>query len=153
MFGFDAIAKLIELAENLDERHGRNFAATKKSDNPRARRPNTKEQVVVQKEFKNKQLELEMVAELDYTPGTCGRTYRMVVLHKQVSVTQGQRKLIDDSPFFFYITNASSTEMSAEDIVLAANKRVIRKPSSARESSWVRSPPHCTPRSATVPIW
>jgi hypothetical protein len=47
----------------------------------------------------------------------------MIVLRKQVSVTKGQRKLIDDSPFFFYITNVSSTEKSAEEIVLAANKR------------------------------
>jgi hypothetical protein len=47
----------------------------------------------------------------------------MIVFHKQVSVTKGQRKLIDDSPFFFYITNVSSTEKSAEEIVLEANKR------------------------------
>ena len=38
-------------------------------------------------------------------PSACGRTYRMVVLRKQVKVMQGQKKLFDDSPYFFYITN------------------------------------------------
>jgi hypothetical protein len=47
----------------------------------------------------------------------------MIVLHKQVSVTKGQRKLIDDSPYFFYITNVSQAEKSADEIVLESNKR------------------------------
>ena len=79
--------------------------------------------MVVEKEYTNKRLEKEFVAEFAYSPGECDQTYRMIVLRKQVSVTKGQRKLIDDSPFFFYITNVSSTEKSAEEIVLAANKR------------------------------
>ena len=124
VFGFDAIPKLVEMAENLDKTTWKQLHRKQRtSDKPRARRPNTKEQVVVEKEYTNKRLEKEFVAEFVYSPGECDQTYRMIVLHKQVSVTKGQRKLIDDSPFFFYITNVSSTEKSAEEIVLAANKR------------------------------
>ncbi len=124
VFGFDAIPKLVEMAENLDKTTWKQLHRKQRtSDKPRARRPNTKEQVVVEKEYTNKRLEKEFVAEFAYSPGECDQTYRMIVLHKQVSVTKGQRKLIDDSPFFFYITNVSSTEKSAEEIVLAANKR------------------------------
>ena len=124
VFGFDAIPKLVEMAENLDKTVWKQLHRKQRtSEKPRARRPNTKEQVVIEKEYKNKRLEKEFVAEFAYSPGECEQTYRMIVLHKQVSVTKGQRKLIDDSPFFFYITNVSSTEKSAEEIVLAANKR------------------------------
>ena len=78
---------------------------------------------MVEKEYKNKRLENKFVAEFPYPPGDCEHTYRMIVLRKQVSVTQGQRKLIDDSPFFFYITNVSSSEDTVEEIVFEANKR------------------------------
>jgi hypothetical protein len=47
----------------------------------------------------------------------------MVVLRKQVAVTQGDRKLFDDSPYFFYITNITAKELTAEDIVRQANQR------------------------------
>ncbi len=124
VFGFDAIPKLVEMAENLEKTAWKQLHREQRtSDKPRDRHPNTKEQVVVEKEYKNKRLEKEFVAEFAYSPGECDQTYRMIVLHKQVSVTKGQPKLIDDSPFFFYITNVSSTEKSAEEIVLAANKR------------------------------
>jgi hypothetical protein len=63
------------------------------------------------------------VAEFDYSPGTCKRTYRMDVLRKQVAVMKGEQKLIDDSPYFFYITNISGSEMTVEEIVGESNKR------------------------------
>ena len=57
---------------------------------------------MVEKEYTNKLLEKEFVAEFDYSPGKCKRTYRMVVLRKQVAVTKGEQKLFDDSPCFFF---------------------------------------------------
>ena len=120
VFGFDAIPKLVELAESLGESawkelHRKQRTATKR----RARRPNFKEQVVVAKEYTNKRLEKEFVAEFDYSPGLCQHTYRMVVLKKQVAVMKGVRKLFDDSPYFFYITNIRSPEKTAADVVVA----------------------------------
>ena len=124
VFGFDAIPKLVELAENLEKSawkqlHRKQRVAAKR----RARRPNYKEQVVVAKEYTNKRLEQEFVAEFDYQPGACQHTYRMVVLKKQVAVTKGTQKLFDDSPYFFYITNIPGTQLSAADIVGESNKR------------------------------
>jgi hypothetical protein len=124
VFGFDTNAKLVEIAENLDKTVWKQLHRKQRtSENPWTRRPNTKEQVVVEKEYKNKRLEKEFVAEFPYSPGKCDQPYRMIVLHKQVSVTKEQRKLIDDSPYFFYITNVSQAEKSAEEIVLESNKR------------------------------
>ena len=46
----------------------------------------------------------------------------MIVLRKQVAVTQGQLKLFDDSPFFFFITNLPKS-VSPKAVVGQANKR------------------------------
>lgn len=78
---------------------------------------------MVEKEYTNKRLEKEFVAEFDYSPGKCKHTYRMVVLRKQVAVMTGEQKLFDDSPYFFYITNISSSEMTVEEIVGESNQR------------------------------
>lgn len=124
MFGFDAIPKLVEIAENLEESAWKQHHRKKrKTDKPHARRPNFKEQVVVEKEYTDKRLEKEFVVEFDYSPGKCRHTYRMVVLRKQVAVTKGVQKLFDDSPYFFCITNISSNEMTTEEIVYRSNKR------------------------------
>lgn len=124
VFGFDSIPKLEEMAENLPKSAWKQLNRRQRTtDKPRTRRPNTKEQVVVEKEYTNKRLEKEFVAEFDYSPGKCRHTYRMVVLRKQVAVMKGEQKLIDDSPYFFYITNISSSEMAVEEIVGESNKR------------------------------
>ena len=124
IFGYDATKNLIEIAENLDKSHWKELKRkTRATGNPRARRPNTKEQVVVEKSYQNKRLEKEFVAEFSYSPGLCSNTYRMVVLRKEVSVSKGQQKLFDDGPYFFYITNVRKEEQSAEEIVFGANKR------------------------------
>ena len=124
VFGFDAIPKLVDLAESLEESAWKPLHRPQRTtDKPRARRPNTKEQVVVEKEYTNKRLEQEFVAEFDDSPGKCQHTYRMVVLKKQVAVMKGVQKLFDDSPYFFYITNISSTELTTAEIVFESNQR------------------------------
>ena len=87
----------------------------------RGRRENVKEQVVVERGFKNIRLESEDVAEFNYQPGACRQSYRVVVVRKNLSVARGEYVLFDDLRYFFYITNDAST--SAEDIVLLANDR------------------------------
>jgi hypothetical protein len=47
----------------------------------------------------------------------------MVVLKKQVSVSKGQLKLFDESPYFFYITNLSKQTHPSTAIVKQSNKR------------------------------
>ncbi len=78
---------------------------------------------MIEKEYTNKRLEQEFVAEFDYRPTLCGHTYRMVVLRKHIAVTKGQQKLFDDSPYFFYITNIQSEDLATEAIVGESNRR------------------------------
>ncbi len=61
------------------------------------------------------------MAEFRYSPTQCGKTYRMVVVWKDLEVRQGQRKLFDTERCFFYITN--DWESSAAEIVADANGR------------------------------
>jgi Transposase DDE domain group 1 len=127
VFGMDAMPNLVEIAENLPESAWnelkRNKGRVNKSGKTRARRPNYKEQFVVKKKYKNKRLEQEFVAEFDYRPTACRHTYRMVVLRKQVSVSQGQQKLFDESPYFFYITNITPAEAPPPAVVGESNQR------------------------------
>lgn len=127
VFGMDAMPNLVEIAENLPESAWnelkRNKGRVNKSGKTRARRPNDKEQFVVKKKYKNKRLEREFVAEFDYRPTACRHTYRMVVLRKQVSVSKGQLKLFDESPYFFYITNITPAEAPPPAVVGESNQR------------------------------
>ena len=124
VFGMDSMPNLVEIADNLPKSAWQQLRRKPRaSDQPRARRPNTKEQVVVEREYKNKQLEQEFVAEFDYSPGKCRRTYRMVVVRKQIAVSKGQQKLFDDSPYFFYLTNITAKELTAAEIVGQSNQR------------------------------
>ena len=63
----------------------------------------------------------EHVAEFDYQPLKCGRSYRLVVVRKNISVQKGERVLFEDIKYFFYITN--HTDYRAEQIVALANER------------------------------
>jgi hypothetical protein len=127
VFGMDAMPNLVQMAEDLPESAWKELqrpqGRVNKSGKTRARRPNYKEQFVVKKQYKNKRLEQEFVAEFDYRPTACESTYRLVVLRKEVSVSQGQQKLFDDSPYFFYITNVPKSDASSKQVVGESNQR------------------------------
>lgn len=124
VFGMDAKANLVKIADELPESAWNELRRPQPPERKqRARRPNYRQQIVVEKKYTNKQLEQEFVAEFDYSPTHCRHTYRMVVLRKHVAVTKGEQKLFDDSPYFFYITNITSQELSASGIVRQSNKR------------------------------
>jgi len=126
VFGMDAMPNLVEIAENLADSAWKDLKPKPKTVNKtkktRAKRPNFKEQFVVEKKYQNKILEQEFVAEFDYRPTACRHTYRMVVLRKQVKVMKGQQKLFDDSPYFFYITNLPK-KVTPQKVVAEANSR------------------------------
>ena len=127
VFGMDAMPNLERLAENLPDSAWRELTrkprSTRKTPQTRAKRPNSKEQFVIEKKYQNKRLEKEFVAEFDYQPTACSRAYRMIVLKKQVSVSRGQLKLFDESPYFFYITNLPQQTHPPQAIVKQSNKR------------------------------
>jgi hypothetical protein len=129
VMGLDAMPNLVEKAENLDESAwkplSRGCSTASPTSAPRAKRERCKEQIVVAKGYRNKKLVSEQIAEFDYQPGKCDRTYRVIVLRKEVRVTQGQRRLFDEEEpvYFFYITNAARSSKSTRQVVIDANAR------------------------------
>jgi hypothetical protein len=88
---------------------------------PRARPVNVKAATIVEREFTNLRLEAEAVAEFSYQPTACTKPYRMVVVRKNISVEQGEHRLIDQIRYFFYLTNDHETV--ASEVVFLANDR------------------------------
>jgi hypothetical protein len=124
VFGIDAMPNLYELAETLPKtawKRLRRPARHEVKSAPRRRAENVKQRIVAAREFKNIRLVKEHVAEFAYRPTKCRKTYRVVVVWKDLEVTRGQRKLFDDARCFFYITN--DWDSSAEEIVFQANGR------------------------------
>lgn len=126
IFGYDACSNLVRIAMELAaaawdalERRPKYQVKT----TPRTRPENVKERLVREKEWENIRLKCEDVAEFDYRPTACSKTYRMVVVRKNLSVEKGENMLFDDVRFFFYITDISSAEKSKAEIVFEANQR------------------------------
>ncbi len=124
IFGYEAMPNLKALAEDLPasawktlQRPARYTVKTE----PRVRSDNVKEAVVVAREFENRRLRSEQVAEFSYRPTACKKTYRMVVLRKNISVEKGEKLLFDDIVYFFYITK--DLDKTAAEIVFSANDR------------------------------
>jgi len=129
VFGLDAMPNLVEIAENLDESAWKTMRRRRRLKTPRelrrVKRPREREAIVVKNKYLNKKLASEQIAEFDYRPGKCDRTYRVVVLHKEIHLTRGQMRLFDkeEPVYFFYITNASKSEKSTRQVVVDANQR------------------------------
>ena len=124
LFGINAMPNLVTRAENLPESHWKPLHRPAKytvRTEPRQRPENVKERIVKERGYKNVHLQSEQVAEFDYRPTKCRKTYRVVVLRKNVSVEEGQQRLFDEIRYFFYITNDRTH--SAAEIVHLANDR------------------------------
>jgi hypothetical protein len=124
IMGIDAMRILYQQAADIPEsawkllKRGRPNAIQTK---PRARPDNVKQWIVAEREFDNIRLIEEHVAEFDYRPTACSKTYRVVVVRKLLEERQGQGQLFDTYRCFFYITNLRRP--SAQTIVLGANER------------------------------
>jgi len=124
LFGFDATPNLKASADDLPA------AAWQPLPRPpayipqtptRPRPENIKEAIVREREFENRRLCSEEVAEFSYRPSACRQAFRMVVVRKNISVAKGEKLLFDEVRYFFYITNV--VLLSAEQIVWVANNR------------------------------
>jgi hypothetical protein len=123
ILGFDANPKLVGLAEALETRAWTPFERLPKYEiltEPRPKAFRHKEQVVVEREFTNKKLVGEDLAEIEYQPTKCQRKYRVIILRKNISVQKGEQVLFEEVRYFFYITNRKD---KAEKIVGLANGR------------------------------
>jgi hypothetical protein len=124
IFGIDAMPNLVARAEGLPagafaelERPARYTIKTR----PRQARERHKERIVSERGFGTLKLVGEEVAEFEYRPVACKKTYRVVVLRKMLVVEKGQMWLFEPDRFFFYITNDLTTP--ASEIVFLANDR------------------------------
>ena len=88
---------------------------------PRQQPERVKPEIVRQRGFKTIHLLEEKIAEFDYQPVACKKSYRMIVLRKRLATDQGQMRLFEEYRYFFYITN--DRDLSAEEIVFLANDR------------------------------
>jgi hypothetical protein len=124
IFGYEAMPNLIAIAEDLPagawrrlQRPARYTVQTAARDRP----DNVKEAIVVARQFENQRLQSEEVAEFPYQPTACKKTYRMVVIKKNISVEKGEKLLFDRIVYFFYLTN--DWVSAADAIVFSANDR------------------------------
>jgi hypothetical protein len=124
LFGIDAMTNLKLKAELLPksawtklERPPRYQVETE----PRARPRNVKQKIVAERNFQNLRLRAEHVAQIEYQPCKCRKSYRLIICRKTIDTEIGGEKLWDDYRYFFYITNDRVT--AAHELVLAANQR------------------------------
>ena len=124
IFGIDAMANLKQIAENLGKTRWKRLERPAKYEvktEQRLKRDNVKEQIVIKREFENIRLKSEDVAEFSYRPTKCRKTYRIVVVRKNLSKEKGEEVLFDDVRYFFYLTNDRLSP--AGKIVFEANDR------------------------------
>ncbi len=125
IFGYDAHSALVRRAEALEEddwkpleRKPRHVSRTGKT---RSGREDVKGRIVRERGYVNKRLNFEEVAEFDHRPVKCRKTYRMVVVRKNISEMRGELALIEEIRHFFHIT--TRRDVSAAEVVRLANAR------------------------------
>lgn len=122
VFGFNSCESLRHKAETLTAyrplvRKDAYEVKTKPREKPDQVRP----QRAKERNYKILRLMAEEVAEFDYKPTRCKKTYRMVVLRKHIAVHKGEILEKIEIRYLFYITN--DRKKSAEEIVYFSNER------------------------------
>jgi len=123
-FGKEATKNLVDIAEGLEKRRWRLLKRPERFSESGQRRQqpvNVKEQIVVEKGYKNITLHEEHVAEFSYQPARSKRPYRLIALRKRLAVDRGQVPLWEQTRYFFYITNIEG--MSPAEVVFFCNDR------------------------------
>jgi hypothetical protein len=124
VFGMDACSSFVRRAQQIPQEEWKVLSRESKykvKTNKRSKPEKVKEQIVQERGFKNVRLESEHVAEFDYRPTKCKKTYRMVVVRKDLSVEKGEEMLLNEIRYFFYIT--TRYDLSVSEVVKLANKR------------------------------
>jgi hypothetical protein len=123
ILGMDAHPKVVGLAAALPASAWTRLERLPKYEiltEPRQKAIRHKEQIVIEKEFRNQVLVGEDIAEIDYQPLKCDRKYRLVIVRKNLSIQKGEKALLDEIRYFFYLTNRQD---AAAKIVSLANGR------------------------------
>ena len=124
VFGIDAMKNLKEIANSLENAEWKRLIRLPKYEVktvPLGKRENVKEKIIEEREYRNYVLEHEDVAVVNYRPTACKRDYRLVILRKTITVKKGQKLLLPEIRYFFYITN--DCDRSPAEIVFESNAR------------------------------
>jgi Transposase DDE domain group 1 len=124
ILGMDAHPKVVRLAEGVSAQAWRplkRLPRYKILTEPRSKPPRVKEQIVRQKGYRNIVLVGEDVTYITYQPLKCQRSYRLVIVRKNLSVQRGERELFEDIRYYFYLTNR--WDLSVIEVVGLANGR------------------------------
>jgi len=122
VFGYDANPSFVNRAQGLPD--GEYSELERRADQafsaqPRAKQPRVKEQIVIERGYKNLRLISEDVAEFEHKPARAKHSYRIVVVRKLILEERGQRCLGDFYRYLFYITNDRT--LSPDHVVAEAN--------------------------------
>lgn len=125
VFGYDCTKALSALADDLPETAWKTLSRPPRYEvktSPRAKPAPVKQPIVEERGFKDIQLFEECVAEMQYRPAACRETYRLIVVRKELIVSEPRQGLLfDEYRYFFYITN--DTKLATEEVVFSANDR------------------------------
>jgi hypothetical protein len=125
IFGYDCGASLHIEADDLPNPAWKKLERPPRYEvrtTPRKKPEPVKQPIVEERGFKDIRLLDEWVAEFPYQPTACRHTHRMVVVRKNVLVSDPrQGRLFEDYRYFFYITNDET--LKTEEVVFSANDR------------------------------
>jgi hypothetical protein len=139
-FGFKAMRNLEEIADNLPKTAWKKLLREPRYEvqtETRRKPENVKQRIIRRREYEVLRLQGEDYAEFEYTPTECKRSYRMIVLRKNISHEKGELRLFDEIRYFFYITNDRAAD--AEDVVFEANDRCNQENLIAQLAGGVRA--------------
>ena len=126
VFGYDAHPNLILQADILPKSAWKRLVRPPRHEvqtQPRRKRDNVKQQIVEDRLFEELRLESEDVAEFAYRPTACKKTYRMIVVRKNLAVHVAQQRLFPEERYFFYISNFAHGSATSGEVVFEANDR------------------------------
>jgi len=124
ILGLDANPAVVKLAESLSAKAWTPLERVPKYEiltEPRTKPDRVKEEIVREKGYENIVLVGEDVTHITYQPSRCRKSYRLVIVRKNLSVQRGERELFEDVRYFFYLTNR--WELDLPEIVGHANGR------------------------------
>jgi hypothetical protein len=124
LFGIDASPGLKIKAELLDQSAWRQLSRPPRYEartQERTKPKDVKRRVIRDRHFEHLHLKAEHVAEVDYRPSRCRRSYRLIICRKTIDMEMGQHTLWQEYRYFFFITNDRTTP--ADQLVLQANRR------------------------------
>ena len=125
----DAHPKVVNLAEALPEGAWKPLVRLPRYEiaTTARRKPERVKESIVRSRAMRTRCWSARCCRVEYQPRKCSRPYRLIIVRKNISVQKGERALIDEIRYFFYLTNRG--DYALEQIVSLANGPAIRRAS------------------------